>query len=236
MNILALECSSRCGSMALLADDRVLAECEWIERASQGQHFFRCLPTLCQRAGVELEAVDLFAVGRGPGDYSGLRMSMVAVRSFALPGKRRVHAVSSGEALARMVARDVNARFVAVLGDARRDTLWLGVFQKRPDGFACILPWTLTQPADLGRHLPEGTRVVSPDWSRLAGTLPLANLAGISWSTEDVFPRASEVGLLAVQRERLHLASEPLTPIYLHAAVAKAASHLRPNNQLASNK
>ena len=220
MIILAIELSTVRASAALLADSRCMAERSWIEKTGQAQPLFRHVNDLCRETGVALEAIGLFACGRGPGAYSGLRIAVTAAQAWALPGQREVYAVDSGEALAAAVACGKDIQHVAVVGDARRDHLWMGLFESAGDGLKLIRPWSVVRPGDLAGELPSGTLCVTSDWSRLQPTIQ-KQAASLEWIREDRFPEARDVGLLAWGKKHLGRPSEPLTPIYLHPSVAK---------------
>ncbi len=222
MIALALDFSSARGSAALLRDGSVLSSESWNEREVHGQRVFDVLPVLLSGAGLTAAGVDLFVVGRGPGSYSGLRVAMTAAQFLALPGGRPVYALSSGEAL----AAEAGDGLVAVFGDARRGSAWLGLF--RVDGGipAGERSWELVPLERLPASLPEGCTAISSQWSRLE---PFLKRDGrTAWIEKDVFPRAEVLGRLALDRARRAVPSEPLSPIYLHAAVAAAPASGRP--------
>ena len=218
MIALALELSSRHGSVALLSGHEVLAEETWDEKDFRGQHVFRVLPGMLRSASVTLEAIDLFAVGRGPGSYSGMRVALTAAQSFALPGRKTVYTISSGEALAREIADREKVSSIAIVGDARRGTVWFGLFEVRDQVLAQVKSWTVLPPDKLSAELPFGTLVVSPDRHKLSPILKGLNLRCLD---QDCFPKAKYVGQLALRKLELGLPSEPLTPIYTQPAVAK---------------
>ncbi len=218
MITLALELSSRHGSAALLSGRELLREETWHEKDVRGQRVFQILPGLLAGAAVSIEAVDLFAVGRGPGSYSGMRVAIAAAQAFALPGQKTVFTVSSGEALAQEVAEAENASRVAVVGDARRDTVWFGVFENGGRGLSQIKPWTVCAPEKLAAELPPGTLVASPDRHKLAPVLKALNVRTVE---TDCFPKARIVGELALRKREQGVPSEALVPIYTQPAVAK---------------
>lgn len=224
MNILALELSSRRGSLALLSDAEVLAECEVTEERRRSRGLFRLLPELCRAAGVKPEALDLFAPGRGPGAYTGLRLAMTVAQALALPGQRRVYPVDSGEALAWAVMQEQDAGSVAVLGDARRGQVWIGAFERTPDGPRARAPWTVAAPAEAARLVPEEAVAVSSEWSALSARPEFNSLRSLRWIGQDLFPRARGVGLLALDRFSRGVAAPPPTPIYMHPAVSAATA------------
>ena len=218
MIALALELSSRHGSAALISGHEILAEETWDEKDFRGQHVFRILPILFQNTSLSLDAVDVFAVGRGPGSYSGMRVAITASQAFALPGRKTVYTVSSGEALAQEIVNSGINSPVAIVGDARRGTVWFGIFQIGDQVLVQAKPWTVIVPDQLAAELPPGTLIVSPDWHKLS---PVLKRPGLQCLEQDRFPTAGIVGRLALRKLELGLPSEALVPIYTQPAVAK---------------
>ena len=106
MRILALECSTDVGSLALLAGGQVVWERSWAGLQGHRQAWVAGLNEWVRRGEIPLGEVDLFAVGVGPGAFSGLRMAISLMQGLALPVQAPLHAVSSGAALAARVARE----------------------------------------------------------------------------------------------------------------------------------
>lgn len=224
MIALAMEMSSATGSVALLRDGQVIGERSWHEKHARAQHVFHAVPELLKESGLAVESIEAYLVGRGPGSYSGLRVAIIASRALALPGGRMVYTVSSGEALAFELARDRKEGPIAIVGDARRGTLWLGLFQVKNGQPACTMPWSVVAIDDLASKLPAGCLVVSPDWTRLGPVLlGLVLQGGGRVEPRDCFPQARYVGELALARWKAGVPSEPLVPIYVHPAVGTAA-------------
>lgn len=207
MIVLALELSTVRASVALCDGDRVLAEDAWTEDQARHQHVFESVPALLRQASLDWKDIDLYAAGRGPGAFSGIRIALMAAQMFALPLKRPVVAVSSGAALAAAFADGPTL----VCGDARRGTFWYGLF-----GAGEFTGWRYTKPEDWPAVVPAGARIVTSQWERLAAlrTQPVAG----TWIEGDRSPAATLVARLAVAA---HLAgrTEPAEPIYLHPPV-----------------
>ena len=100
MKLLALEFSTAAASLALLEYGAVIASLAVDASSRRSQGLFDAVAVLLSRAGWTLADVDAFAVGRGPGSYTGLRVSITATRAWALPAGKPVWTVSSGAALA----------------------------------------------------------------------------------------------------------------------------------------
>lgn len=224
MITLGIDCSSRQGSLALLNGDEVIGEKSWIAERVRHNTVFQTLETLVDEADISLGDLSLFAVGRGPGSFSGMRMSFAIAQALALPDKKEVRAVSSGAALALKVAQELGRdgqtgvsapRQIAVVGDARRGQVWIGFFQTLENGgIELSKDWKLVPYEEV--CVPEGTIVVSPDAERLGKIFP-ASLACASKRLATIgnarFPHAREVAELAQTQ------SEPLEPLYMHPPV-----------------
>ena len=206
MITLGIELSSRQGSVALLKDGVLLAEKTWLGERVRHNILFQTLETLLNEAGVSYSDISLYAVGRGPGSFSGMRMSFAVAQALALPDKTEVRAVSSGAALALAAARETGAEQIAVVGDARRGQVWYGRFQCLENGMAQLSDdWKLVLYEEL--VVPAGTLVVSPEAERLTQYLPHLGISR--------FPLASDVARLALSQTE----SEPLEPLYMHPPV-----------------
>lgn len=202
--VLGIELSSRQGSVALLKDGALLAEKTWLGEKVRHGVLFETLETLLGEAGVSYSDISLYAVGRGPGSFSGMRMSFAVAQALALPGKTEVRAVSSGAALALTVARETGAKRIAVVGDARRGQVWYGLFETMTNGMVELADeWKLVPYEKV--TVPAGTLVVSPEAERLIQFFPDIGTPQ--------FPLAQQVAELALMH------SEPLEPLYMHPPV-----------------
>lgn len=218
MITLGIELSSRQGSVALLKDGELLTEKTWIGEKVRHGAVFETLDTLLNEVNVFYSDISLYAVGRGPGSFSGMRMSFAVAQALALPEKTEVRAVSSGAALALQVARaslperttegqtQMSPLQIAVAGDARRGQCWVGLFTaEQSSGLIQPGEWELVPYEEL--VVPSGTRVVSPEAERLTKFFPDIGAS--------CFPLARHVAELALLQET----PEPLEPLYMHPPV-----------------
>jgi tRNA threonylcarbamoyladenosine biosynthesis protein TsaB len=221
MLILSIEMSSLENDVALLRGETVLARRMWHAQTFHHTRLFDLLREVLAEAGVAPEQIALFAVGRGPGSFSGTRVALTAAQALAMPGGQPVVAVSSGASLAHAVAAaGAGAEKIAVVGDARRDTIWLGVFDGKTGAPAQPAPWTVLPLAELAGVLPAGAKIFSPDCARLLPHWP-ANLP----QPVAKYPTAAAVAALAQAQLASGALPEPLVPIYLHPAVATPPKH-----------
>lgn len=206
MIVLGIELSSRQGSLALLKDGTLLAEKIWIGENVRHNILFHELEALLSEANASYGDISLYAVGRGPGSFSGMRMAFAVAQALALPDKTEVRAVSSGAALALAAARETGAKQIVIVGDARRGQIWYAFFQCMENGTVEISdPWKLILYEEV--RVPAGALVVSPEAERLKKIFP--NIGAPQ------FPLARDVAGLALKQTEFEL----LEPLYMHPPV-----------------
>src|SRR5690242_13508002 len=100
MRVLALDTTTRAGSVAIVDGDRVVVE----ERGDPARSHAERMPTdlvaALERAGMTLADIDLFAVAAGPGSFTGLRIGIATMQGLAFVRQRRIVPVSVLVALA----------------------------------------------------------------------------------------------------------------------------------------
>jgi len=204
MRIFAIELSSRFGSLALVEDGAVVVEKNWEENFKNRQQLFDAMAA----TETDWNSIDCFAVGRGPGAFSGMRIAFSVVNSLAAPGGKPVYALNSGAAL----AAQCGAERTAVVGDARRNKVWAGLFS----GSELDAAFQLLERDELAGFVPADALVVSPDHDRLEELL--ADFQ-IFESAGPVYPTAGKLGQLVARRLEKGIESEPFEPLYMHPPV-----------------
>lgn len=131
---LAIETSSRCGSVALGCGDCVLAS---RDLEADRAHAVELLPTindLCCAHSVEPTRIGVIFVSIGPGSFTGLRIGVTSARMLALGSGARIVPVPTLEAIAQNALNTPRplAR-VAVLVDARRGRAYAAAFTRQAE-------------------------------------------------------------------------------------------------------
>lgn len=134
--ILALDTTTRAGSVALVRDGAVLIEQAGDGAVTHGQRLPRDVMRALDAASVRLAAIDLFAVAAGPGSFTGLRVGIATMQGLAMATDRRIVAVSALDALAR-AARDGVTRVAAWI-DAQRGEVFAALYDA--DGTRLVEP------------------------------------------------------------------------------------------------
>ena len=153
MKVLALDTTTRAGSVALVEDDRIIAERRGDPTRTHAERLPRDILSLLEAHGTSPAGVDLFAVASGPGSFTGLRVGIATIQGLAFVQRRRVAAVSALEALAQLGGCDLAAG--AAVG------VWMDA--QRRDVFSALYRLTSNPPFDPGRLVEiEGPAVGDP--------------------------------------------------------------------------
>lgn len=123
--LLAIERSASVASVAVFDSGRKLLAAE--SDASRGSgDAFPIVTRALEAAGAAPADVAEFAVGIGPGSFSGVRSALALARGMAAASGASVSGVCTAAAMARAYrAAHPDAPALRVLGDARRGHLWL---------------------------------------------------------------------------------------------------------------
>jgi tRNA threonylcarbamoyladenosine biosynthesis protein TsaB len=132
MLILAIDTSTRAGSVALLRDRQVLAEISAREETPYSTRLFRDLEALQSRAPFRMDQIDVFAVAAGPGSFTGLRVGLTAVKGWAEVHRKPIAAISGLEAIASQSSANSPVRSPFL--DARRGFVFGSTYRRsQPD-------------------------------------------------------------------------------------------------------
>jgi tRNA threonylcarbamoyladenosine biosynthesis protein TsaB len=131
MRILALDTSTLVGTGAVLRDGELLAEWSAWVRASHGETLLPQLARALEQAQLDIADVDLFAVGLGPGSFTGVRIGVATVKGLALARAKPLVGVTSLRVLARGMAAGT-LRAVAV--DAHKSEVYCALYRLVDDG------------------------------------------------------------------------------------------------------
>jgi tRNA threonylcarbamoyladenosine biosynthesis protein TsaB len=218
MRVLALETSSRYGSVAVLEGDRLLGEssCDPSQRTAQS-----FAPTIQQQlaaVGWAAQDVQLVAVTIGPGSFTGLRIGVTAAKTFAYAVGAEVMGVSTLEVIARQIPGD--SHLICSVLDAQRQQVFAANFQQQENALKAIGDPQIMDNDDWLNSLVAGTVVAGPGLRRLHPQLPNGVTAAErhAWA-----PRASTVGLLAGLEYRSGKRDDlwKLNPLYYRRSAAE---------------
>jgi len=141
MWVLALDTTTRDGSVALVRDDQVIVAHTSDAAVSHAERIPAEFRRVLADAGLPLTAVDVVAVATGPGGFTGLRIGLAAVQGLASALDRPAAGVPSLAALAWDLFERTTAGAAAAWMDAARGEVFAAAYRRlEPDAAAWPLP------------------------------------------------------------------------------------------------
>jgi tRNA threonylcarbamoyladenosine biosynthesis protein TsaB len=212
VRLAAIDTSSPLGSVALFDDGVLVAEAAQRVSNAHGESLLPMVDALFSRAGWHPRCVNRWAVGIGPGSFTGVRIAVATVKGMALATGATVVGVTSLDALADGV---VDGLVVSVLA-AGKGEVFVQARSSRglvlepahiPFGEVVLRVLGVVQPAEVVTVVGEASSDV--DWSSMREQPAL-----VTGAPHDL-PRASAVGRIALVRAPTD--ADSLEPFYVRA-------------------
>ncbi|MBN2272632.1 MAG: tRNA (adenosine(37)-N6)-threonylcarbamoyltransferase complex dimerization subunit type 1 TsaB [Sedimentisphaerales bacterium] len=134
--ILALETSSRVGSVALALGPRLLAQTTFSAPMRHSAEIFGAIEALMHRFDRHPEQLDHIYVSVGPGSFTGLRISITIAKAMHIAKHTRIVAVDTLDVIAANAPTTEHGRpidTIATILDAKRDQFYIAAYQRRID-------------------------------------------------------------------------------------------------------
>jgi tRNA threonylcarbamoyladenosine biosynthesis protein TsaB len=142
--VMALDSSTRAGSIAVVRGDHVLALIEGDPSRTHAERVPAEIAQALERAGVEASDLDLLVVSSGPGAFTGLRIGLAAIQGLAMVLGKPVVGVSALDALAETARAEFDvpiAAPVATWMDAHRGEVFTAAYRAaRPEPDLVVNP------------------------------------------------------------------------------------------------
>lgn len=160
---------SKFANVALLAKGALPPE------AGKADQLITVIETLLQDQGLDYDDLDVIAVNRGPGSFTGIRSAVALGRGLALATGLPILGVTSHEALAATLRSEPSDKPLLIALDARRGEVYVQAFAADGRPFAAIeahAPATVAASLGTGSWRLAGhgallVREVLDDWAKV---------------------------------------------------------------------
>ena len=217
MIILALDTTTRAGSVAVMDDERVLVLLPGDESRTHGERLPAEIARALDQAGIARDRIDLLAVATGPGAFTGLRIGLAAIQGLAMTLGKPVIGVSALDALAEQVAGS-DADLLLPWMDAQRGDVFATLIDRRSRATletpAAANPKTLLE--SWQTHLAKRRAIFIGDAALRDAALIMQAGSG-TWETRTPSPLTPQIALIGRRRAMNGEAGPPhkLEPIYV---------------------
>lgn len=126
MKILAIESSGLVASVAIVCDDSLVAEYTIDYKKTHSQTLLPMLDEIKSMTELDLSTIDVIAVSKGPGSFTGLRIGSASAKGIAEALDKPIAEVPTLDAMAyQLLGRD---GIICPIMDARRNQVYTGFY------------------------------------------------------------------------------------------------------------
>jgi len=226
LKLLALDTSGPLCSTALLVGDEVIMHEQEVPRR-HADVILDMLDELLAEAGLSPSELDAIAFGRGPGSFTGVRITAAVTQGIAYSLDKPVVPVSTLAAMAQTLLDSGENQRVLTALDARMNEIYWAGYTRNSDGFAelqiaeTVLPATVVPLPESGKWSAAGN-----GWEVYAAELrPVIN-AHVSELHPGVMVHADAIARLGQYNFDLGrgASADQAIPVYLRDKVAEKQS------------
>jgi tRNA threonylcarbamoyladenosine biosynthesis protein TsaB len=221
--ILALETATTCGSLALVAEGRCLAEYSLNAASTHSRRLLSGIDWLLAQCELSWPQIGAIAVSLGPGSFTGLRIALSTAKGLCMAADKPLIGVETLTGLASQFP--FSSLPICPVVDARKNEIYTALYRCNEQG----IPKKTTEamvikPERLQEFITTPTLLVGdglPLYGQMLKEL-LGDLALLA-PTETCFARAAAIGSAAWHLFRQGAFLDPATtvPIYVRASDAE---------------
>lgn len=214
MKILGIDTSTRILSISLSDKGRIIFNYNKDMGTKHSVVLLSVLDRLFKKSAQSIEDIDIFTVGLGPGSFTGLRISLSAVKAFIFALKAKVLGISSLDVIAKSVKDDGN---ISVISDAKRGNVYTAFYENKNSKTKRISHCLLINFKDWFKSIREKTFVLGDGAgvyrNELSKNRNIICLCEKMW-----YPDAKYLNLLAYEKFKKHGPDDitKIIPLYLY--------------------
>ncbi len=152
--VLAVDTTTPAGGVAILRGKRLLSEINQESATTFSERLLPAIQYLLLASELKIQDVEGFAVAVGPGSFTGIRIGLATVKSFAHASGKPVAAVSTLAALAQKLRHPRN-RLICPLLDAKKNEIYGALFESKGDSLEEVVPQGAYSPDAFFSCLPN---------------------------------------------------------------------------------
>lgn len=222
MITLAMETSTQLGGVAVIKDGQVLATESSLRQKSHSEVLNRFVQNCLENSGLSLQDIDVFAVGQGPGSFTGIRVAANAGKGFSYIYNKPLVTLDSLVLLAAAVKTKMP---VLSIINAYKNMVYLGLFdiQKGPEPVYLQGP-TAVPVQKLSSLITQDVLVVGDGYETYQEYFPEELKKKMHRDPQFAdHPLAETLGLLAENRAKNNQTIEwnSFVPLYIRASEAE---------------
>ncbi|MBF0385686.1 MAG: tRNA (adenosine(37)-N6)-threonylcarbamoyltransferase complex dimerization subunit type 1 TsaB [Candidatus Omnitrophica bacterium] len=216
MNILAIDTSTANLTLALFSEGKIIAKRNKKSQGILSESIIPIIDGALKKAVLSLSDIDCFAVGLGPGSFTGLRVGLATIKGFATALKIPIIGVSSLDIIASNVRKD-NVQICIVL-DARRGNVFAAIYNKENGVLKRSGEYFLAPIDELLKRIKKQAVFCGDGVSIYKDKIINSGKALLIEEEKNWFPKAENLIMLALKKAALKefANNDTLKPLYLY--------------------
>lgn len=157
--ILSIDTSTTVCSVAVHQDGKLLSCTELFLEKTHSENLAMIVHNLVAYLGLKIENFDAYAVSKGPGSYTGLRIGVATVKGLCFANDKPLISIGSLEAMAYQFAHvypDAEGAICTML-DARRMEVFCAIFDKKTQDYLLPTEAHIVEPNSFESFLNQQT-------------------------------------------------------------------------------
>lgn len=234
MRILGIDSSSYPASVAVVENERIVAEFFIHTKLTHSQTLMPMVKAVLDMTKLAVNDMDLIAVSKGPGSFTGVRIGVASAKGIAFPGSINCCGVSSLEALAYNFFSDMDDKIICACMDARCGQVYNAFFMLKDGKISRLTKDATIAVADLAEMtenydsslylVGDGAEIVYKELSEFGAVLAPENLR---------YQKASSVAFAAINsKENKAVSVGALQPVYLQLPQATRELNAKSNKNI----
>ena len=153
MYILGIETSTMTGSVAIITEDRLIAEYTLNTKTTHTERLMSAIDHIVRSASLRIHDIDGIAVGLGPGSFTGLRIGVTTAKSLAYSIQKPIVVIPSLDALAsQYLFTDL---LICPILDARKREVYTALYRNTGALVARVSAYSVIAPEHILREIEE---------------------------------------------------------------------------------
>lgn len=151
MRILAMDTATKSCSVAVAEKETILREITNVSEQTHSKHLLEMVHAVIEESGLTLSELDGFAITKGPGSFTGLRIGISSIKGLALAVNRPVVGISSLQALAQQIG--TTSHLICPLIDARKGEVYTSIYRYGKQALISVLEERALAPYEAVRNI-----------------------------------------------------------------------------------
>lgn len=159
MLVFAIESSSQVAGAAIVDQDKVISECTLNKGLTHSEVLMPLIDNVFKMGDIDIADIDVFAVSKGPGSFTGLRIGIATTKGLAQSMNKPIIGVPTLDGLAYNI--QYTSHIICPILNARREQVYTSVYQYEDDKLSRMEEYMAISLYDLMEKLMgEDRRVV----------------------------------------------------------------------------